>query len=87
LLYFLLDGVDAQDPQVHQIPTGPAGLVMARARAYLGSSPDRDHLVYKETGKGLDTQICHVLKFRDGKLMSFQQYANTAQLQDVQGAR
>jgi ketosteroid isomerase-like protein len=26
-----------------------------------------------------------VLKFREGKLTSFQQYANTAQLQDVQG--
>jgi ketosteroid isomerase-like protein len=32
-------------------------------------------------------QVCHVLKFRDGKVTSFQQFVDTAQLQDVQGAR
>ena len=42
---------------------------------------------YKATGKSLDAQVCHVLKFRDGKLTSFQQFANTAHLQDVMGAR
>ena len=39
------------------------------------------------TGKSLDAQVCHVLKFRDGKLTSFQQFVDTAHLQDVMGAR
>jgi uncharacterized protein len=41
----------------------------------------------KATGKPLDAQVCHVLKFRDGKLTSFQQFVDTAHLQDVMGAR
>jgi uncharacterized protein len=41
----------------------------------------------KATGKSLDAQVCHILKFRDGKLTSFQQFVDTAQLQDVLGAR
>jgi ketosteroid isomerase-like protein len=43
--------------------------------------------VYKQTGKSLDAQVCHVLKMRDSNLASFQQYVDTAQLQDVAGAR
>jgi ketosteroid isomerase-like protein len=39
--------------------------------------------VYKTSGKRLDAQVCHVLRFRDGKLASFQQYVDTAQLQVV----
>jgi ketosteroid isomerase-like protein len=39
----------------------------------------------KTTGKQLDAQICHVFKWRDGKVTSFQQFADTAQLQDVMG--
>jgi ketosteroid isomerase-like protein len=42
---------------------------------------------YKETGKRLDAQVCHVWKIRDGKVASFQQYVDTAQLQDVEGTR
>jgi ketosteroid isomerase-like protein len=41
----------------------------------------------KATGKDLDAQVCHVFKIRDGKLTSFQQFVDTAQLQDVMGAR
>ncbi len=41
---------------------------------------------YKASGKSLDSQVCHVLRFRDGKLVSFQQYADTAQLQTVMAA-
>jgi hypothetical protein len=33
---------------------------------------------HKATGKTLDAQMCHVLKIRDGKLTSFQQFTNTA---------
>jgi len=36
---------------------------------------------YKPSGKSIDAQMCHVLRFRDGKLSSFQQYVDTGQLQ------
>ena len=42
---------------------------------------------YKETGKSLDTQVCHIWGVKEGKLTRFQQYVNTANLQDVMGAR
>ena len=35
---------------------------------------------YKPSGKSIDAQVCHVLRFRDGKLVSFQQYVDTGQL-------
>ena len=34
---------------------------------------------YKQTGKKLDAQVCHIWKIRDGKIMSFRQYTDTAQ--------
>ena len=43
--------------------------------------------VYKASGKTLDAQVCHVLRFRDRQLASFQQYVDTAQLQAVMGSR
>lgn len=42
---------------------------------------------FKETGKKLDAQVCHVFKMRDGKVASFQQYVDTAQWQSVVGYR
>jgi ketosteroid isomerase-like protein len=41
---------------------------------------------YKATGKNLDAQVTHVWRLRDGKIISFQQYVDTAQLQEVMGA-
>lgn len=38
---------------------------------------------FKPSGLSVDAQVCHVLRFKDGKLLSFQQYADTAQLQAV----
>lgn len=40
---------------------------------------------YKATGKAINAQVCHVWKLRDGKVTNFQQYVDTAQLQDVMG--
>jgi hypothetical protein len=40
---------------------------------------------HKTTGKGIDAQACHVWRFNDGKVTHFQQYVDTAQLQDVMG--
>jgi ketosteroid isomerase-like protein len=39
--------------------------------------------VFRPTGKALDAQTCHVWKFKNGMVMSFHQYADTAQIQDV----
>jgi ketosteroid isomerase-like protein len=36
---------------------------------------------YKSSGRSVDAQVCHVLRFRDGRLASFQQYVDTAQMQ------
>src|SRR5262245_61989679 len=41
--------------------------------------------VYKPTERRLDAQACHVWKVSDGKVTSFQQYIDTARLQDVMG--
>jgi ketosteroid isomerase-like protein len=42
---------------------------------------------HKATGLGLNAQACHVCNLRDGKVTRFQEYTDTAQLQDVMGAR
>lgn len=34
----------------------------------------------RKSGERLDAQYCHVYRFRDGKIVSFQQYTDTAQL-------
>jgi ketosteroid isomerase-like protein len=41
----------------------------------------------RANAKSLDAQVCHVFKVRDGKVTSFQQFVDTAQLQDALGAR
>jgi ketosteroid isomerase-like protein len=42
---------------------------------------------YKPSSKSVDAQMCHVLRFRDGKLFSFQQYVDTGKLQAVMATR
>jgi ketosteroid isomerase-like protein len=42
---------------------------------------------YKPTGKSMDVQVCHVWDVKDGKLTRFQQYVDTAKLQEVMEAR
>lgn len=41
---------------------------------------------HKETGESLDAQFVHVWSVRDGKVRSFQQYADTAQLSRLMGS-
>lgn len=41
---------------------------------------------HKGTGKELATQVCHVWTLRDAKIVKFQQYVNTAELQEAMGA-
>jgi hypothetical protein len=38
------------------------------------------------TGLALDAQYCHVFTFKDGKLAKFQQYTDTAKMQEAMGA-
>ena len=42
---------------------------------------------FKATGKPIDAQACHVWRLQDGKVTRFQQFVDTAQLQDVMGTR
>lgn len=42
---------------------------------------------YKPSNKNVDAQVCHVLRFRDGKLVSFQQYVDTGHLQAIMATR
>ena len=37
----------------------------------------------KATGKSVDAQACHIWDVRDGKVTKFQQYLDTAQVQDA----
>jgi len=41
---------------------------------------------YKATGKTINAQVCHVWTVKNGKVSKFQQYVDTAHLQDVMGA-
>jgi len=41
---------------------------------------------YKATGGDLDAQFCHVFKFKDDKVTSFQQFTDTAKLRAAMGA-
>ncbi len=38
---------------------------------------------FRETGAQLDCQVCHILAYEAGKLKSFRQYVDTAQLRSV----
>lgn len=40
---------------------------------------------FKATGRELDAQVCHILRYANGKLSHFQQYVDTAQLRRVMG--
>lgn len=40
---------------------------------------------FKATGKAQNTQVCHIWSFKGGKITKFQQYVNTAELQEVMG--
>ncbi|HVY83900.1 MAG TPA: nuclear transport factor 2 family protein [Caulobacterales bacterium] len=41
--------------------------------------------VMKASGAKLDAQFCHVFRFTDGKIVSFQQYTDTAQWARLMG--
>lgn len=43
--------------------------------------------VYKATGAKVNAQFVHVLRFKTGKIASFQQYTDTAQFKDAVSGR
>ena len=63
---------------VHPQTFHDAGSVVVVEARYTGT--------YKATGKVIDAQVCHVWTVKDGKITKFQQYVDTAHLQDVMGA-
>jgi ketosteroid isomerase-like protein len=38
---------------------------------------------YKKNGRSVRSQFAHFFSFRDGKIVKFQQYTDTAQFQDA----
>lgn len=41
--------------------------------------------VYKPSGRRMDVEVCHIWRFRDGRVASFHQYVDTAALRHVMG--
>ena len=63
---------------IHPARFHDAGDVVVMEGRYSGT--------FKETGRDIDAQACHIWTVRDGKLAKFQQYLDTAQLREVMGA-
>jgi ketosteroid isomerase-like protein len=68
------DGFTVHPQQYHD-----AGDVVVVEARYSGT--------YKPTGKALDAQVSHVWTIQEGKISKFQQYLDTAKMQDVMGLR
>ena len=45
----------------------------------------RYHGLYKPTARRMDVEVCHVWRFRDGRIVMFHQYVDTARLRLVMG--
>jgi uncharacterized protein len=75
---FVKLGADWDGFTVHPKEFHDAGSTVVVEGRYTG--------VHRATGKSLDCQVCHIWKVREGKVTSFQQFADTAQLQEVMGA-
>ncbi len=75
---FMRLGSEWEGFTVHPGSFHEAGDVVIMEGRYTGT--------YGSTGRSLDAQVCHVWTVRDGKLVKFQQYVDTGQLQEVMGA-
>lgn len=75
---FMKLGGDFDAFAVHPKTFHDAGKVVVVEGRYSGKS--------KKTGRDLDAQVCHVWTLKDGKVAKFQQYVDTAHLQEVMGA-
>jgi len=72
---FVRLGSEWQDFTVHPRDLHEAGDTVVVEGRYTGT--------FLATGASLDAQVCHVWKLRDGKVTSFQQFVDTAQMQAV----
>lgn len=75
---FMKLGEDWDGFAVHPQTFHDAGDVVVVEARYSGT--------HQRTGKELDAQVCHVWTLKDGKAAKFQQYVDTAKLQNVMGA-
>lgn len=64
---------------VHPVAFHDAGGTVVVEARYSGT--------HKATGKSMNPQVCHVWSVRNGRVTKFQQYMDTAHLQDVMGTR
>ena len=74
---FMKIGADWDGFTVHTRTFHDAGNTVVVEGRYTG--------LYKPTGKRLDAQLCHVWDVKDGKVVRFQQYVDTKQLNAVAG--
>jgi len=72
-------GTDWDGFAVHPVAYHDAGDTVVVEARYSGT--------HRVTGKRMNPQVCHVWTVRHGRLAKFQQYVDTAQLQDVMGVR
>jgi ketosteroid isomerase-like protein len=76
---FMRLGTDWDGFAVHPAAYHDAGDTVVVEARYSGT--------HRVTGKRMNPQVCHVWTVRHGRLAKFQQYVDTAQLQDVMGVR
>jgi ketosteroid isomerase-like protein len=74
---FMKLGEDWDGFTVHPNSFHEAGDVVVVEGRYSGT--------HNGTGKLLDVQVCHIWTLENGKIIKFQQYVDTATLQDVMG--
>ena len=72
---FMKIGADWDGFTVHTRTFHDAGDTVVVEGRYTG--------LYKPTGKRLDAQLCHVWDVKNGKIVRFQQYVDTKQLNEV----
>ena len=72
-------GDDWAEFTIHPMQLHEAGDLVVTEGRYSGQ--------HKVTGKTLDCQVCHIWTLQGGKVARFQQYVDTAQMQDVMGIR
>ncbi len=70
-----LDSTEWDDDTVTPKDFADAGDTVVVEGRYTGS--------YKESGKPFDAQFCHVWRVSGGKVKGFQQYTDTAQMQEA----
>jgi ketosteroid isomerase-like protein len=79
----ILEGVVARLPQDFEGFTTHVQRIVGCGDTVLTEA--RYTATVKETGKQLDAQVAHVWDFRDGKVVHWQQYADTWQIAEVTG--